>query len=99
MIFESLPYRFTTKYSELNNVVFLELRRRINLFPTLRTLRLCVNLMTKSRKGAKDRKEKNTTLYIDYYLIPELLKIKINREDISNFSIRLHLLEIHYLVI
>jgi len=48
---------FDYKYSELNSVVFLELRRWINLFSTLRTLRLCVNLKTKSRKDAKDRKE------------------------------------------
>ena len=56
------------KYSELNIVVFLELKRWINRFPTLRSLRLCVNIKTKSRKDAKDRKEKNTTLYIGYYL-------------------------------
>jgi len=29
-----------------------------SIFPALRTLRLCVNQKTKSRKAAKDRKEK-----------------------------------------
>lgn len=34
----------------------------------MRSLRHCVNLKTKSRKDAKGRKEKTTTLYTGYYL-------------------------------
>jgi len=37
----------------------------------VRHLADCVSLKTKSRKDAKDRKEKNTTLYLGYYLVTD----------------------------
>jgi len=52
----------------LNNVVFHELRRWINLFFCFANSASLREHKKKSRKDAKDSKEKNTTLYLGYYL-------------------------------
>jgi len=49
-------------------------------FPTLRTLRLCVKLKTKSRKDAKERKEK--------YDIIDVLLLKKREKNKNDFRIK-----------